>query len=437
MAQFSSALLIELQARGLIADCTDAAGLDRFLDQGNKLTVYAGFDPTGVGLHVGHLIALQVLNIFSRHGHKAIALLGGATAQVGDPTGRTAARPRLAPDRLAANKTGVKADILRAAPGVELVDNEAWMSGMCFMSFMLEVGSVMSLGHLLSLETIAKRVEDRNAGISVLEAVYPLIQGYDFLHLSRLHGPMVQIGGSDQWGNITTGLTMIRKLGGQDGSKPDPAWGLTAPLLCKSDGTKMGKTADGAVWLSPERLEDLDLFQFWRNVDDEEAIRFARIFLPLDRFAEIAAVEAALAAGKSGAPSASGEPTSPAAINALKESLAHAATAAARSGQAADRALAAVKAAFGRGGDQSALPSFTVTPQQLRDPALLLRDLGLSPSRNEARRLIAQGGVRLNGEKLTSDAVILEEALQDQGGHLSLGKHRHYRLILDNLSGIT
>lgn len=410
MPQFQSELIKDLHARGCIKDCSDIAALDALLASGTRVAVYVGFDPTADSLHVGHLMSLSVMRRFAQAGHVVLPVLGTATALVGDPSGRSEARPVLDEEGMERNAEGLAESIARAigADGdVRLLRNGDWFRGMGWIQFLREVGSHVPLGRMLALEAVRSRLGEDGGGISFLEFGYSLMQGFDFLHLGGEFPHLVQVGGSDQWGNICMGLELIGKRRGPmrggafDGGH---AFGLTHPLLTKANGEKMGKSAGNAVWLNPARLDDFAFFRFWRTVDDADVVRLARLLS--DRpLSEIEAFE-----GVDGRQ-----------LDALKEFLALEMTARIRGVDEAERALTASR---GRGATAEGLEAVEVSPEELADlPALMVR-LGLADSKGAARRLSAGGGVRVNGVA-TSRLALEEGDLKGGVAVVSAGKTRH------------
>jgi tyrosyl-tRNA synthetase len=278
-------LLAEFEARGLVHQATDAAALRGWLGTAGR-RIYAGFDPTADSLHVGHLVALVLLRRVARAGHEPVALVGGATGMIGDPSGRSEERNLLSAEQLAANIAGVgrqiRAVLADAGSGLHVVDNADWMSGVGYLAFLRDVGKHVPLAQMLAKDSVKGRLE-REGGISYTEFSYMLLQAWDFVHLSDTLDCRVQIGGSDQWGNITAGIELGRRLRGRD------LHGITCPLLTKADGTKMGKTASGAIWLDPRRTSPYRFYQYWINLDDADAGRcLLRLTeLPLDEIRDL------------------------------------------------------------------------------------------------------------------------------------------------------
>ncbi|MGI9177969.1 MAG: tyrosine--tRNA ligase [Pirellulales bacterium] len=284
-------LLTEFEVRGLVHQSTDAAALRDWLATPGR-RVYAGFDPTADSLHVGHLVALLLLRRVARAGHEPVALVGGATGMIGDPSGRSEERNLLSPDELAANIAGVerqiRAVLATAGDRVHVVNNADWMRGVGYLAFLRDVGKHVPLSQMLAKDSVKSRL-DRDGGLSYTEFSYMLLQSWDFVHLSDALDCRVQIGGSDQWGNITAGIELGRRLRSRD------LHGITCPLLTKADGTKMGKTASGAIWLDPRRTSPYRFFQYWINLDDDDAGRcLLRLTeLPLEDIADFDAKRAA------------------------------------------------------------------------------------------------------------------------------------------------
>lgn len=398
MPQFASLPLQELERRGLIKDVADVDELDTILASGQKIAVYAGFDPTAGSLHVGHLATLTVLRVFAQHGHKVLPLIGTGTAMIGDPAGRKSARQMLSPPAVSKNADGVMESIGLALKGfpVEVVFNGDWIDNVDLVWFLREVGSRVSLSHLIAQDSVKSRLG--GAGISFLEACYPLLQAWDFLQLSSKNPVLLQVGGSDQWGNLVMGLELISRTG----TPGCQAFGLTHPLLTKSDGEKMGKTAGGAVWLNSSALGDYDFYRFWRTLPDADTPKIARMLSDLD--------PAVIVDGESGD-----------GAERLKTALAFSMTSWIR-GEAA--ALSAEAASRGRGAVADGLPEIEATESDLGDLASLMVKASLAESKGSARRLCEQGGLRVNGQprielKLTEADIV--------GGVvvLSAGRTRH------------
>ena len=393
-------LIDDLQWRGLLADCTDLNGLRERLATGKPITVYCGFDPTGDSLHVGHLMGQLTLARFQRAGHHVIALAGGATGMVGDPSGRSSERNLLTREQLAHNIACIKAQLARlldftvAANPARLVDNADWIAPISFLDFLRDVGKYFSLNVMLAKDSVKSRMEG-DSGISYTEFSYQLLQAYDFLHLRNTYACELQIGGSDQWGNLTAGTDLIRKKLGSDTT----AFGWTFPLITKSDGTKFGKTAGGAVWLDATRTSPYKLYQFFVNTEDAKVCEYLRKFTFLPR-AEIEPLEAAHAAN-------------PGAREAHK-ALAREVTKLVHGEAALDAALKASAILFGAEiGDTTEetfldvageIPTVDLPRERLAaEPALALTEAlvlaALETSKGNARKTIEAGGAYVNNVK--------------------------------------
>jgi tyrosyl-tRNA synthetase len=371
-------VLDTLQERGFWNQCTDETGLRRRMEAG-PLAFYIGFDPTADSLHAGSLVQLMAMAHLSRAGHHAIAVVGGGTARVGDPSGRDETRELLDDQRLEVNKRGIAAQIARFCQG-RMVDNAEWLMGLGYVAFLRDIGRHFSVNNMLTAESVRARLE-RNQGLSFIEFNYALLQAYDFLELYRRHGCVLQVGGGDQWYNIVCGMDLIRRLeGGQ-------SWGLTTPLLTTVTGAKMGKTARGAVWLDPVKVPPYAYFQYWMNVDDRDVVRFSRLFT----FTDVAEIDARAAAD----------------VRAAKRSLAREATAILHGEPEAAAADEAAAAAFA-GGVASGMPTLACPlPIALVD---VLVNSGLAKSKGEARRLIQQGGVSVGDDRVDSLTATVEHA---------------------------
>jgi tyrosyl-tRNA synthetase len=401
-----SEFLIEAQARGFVFQCTDEAALDAALLAG-PVAGYIGFDPTADSLHVGSLTQIMLLRLLQKHGHKPVVLVGGGTGQIGDPSFREEARQLLNDRRIADNLAGISrvfAPFLRfgeAAADAVIVNNADWLDRLGYIQLLREVGPHFSVNRMLAFDSVKSRLE-RDQGLTFLEFNYSILQSYDFRELARRFGVSLQMGGSDQWGNIVSGVDLVRRTDGKQ------VFGLTTPLLTTASGVKMGKTAAGAVWLTADRLSPYDYWQFWRNTEDADVGRFLKLFtdLPLDEIARLEALEGA-------------------AINQAKIVLATAATALAHGGKAAEEAAETARRTFNEGEAAAGLPSIELPAAELAAGipafALFVR-ANLSASNGEARRLIRGGGARLN------DVVIADEAQIITGDavlKLSAGKKQH------------
>ncbi len=389
-------ILEDLQWRGLLADCTDLAALTQRVASG-PVTLYCGFDPTGDSLHVGHLMGQLTLRRFQLAGHHPIALAGGATGMVGDPSGKSAERNLLTREQLAHNVASIKGQLARlldfnaASNPARLVDNAEWTAPLSYLDFLRDIGKYFSLNVMLAKDSVRSRMEG-DSGISYTEFSYQLLQAFDFYHLRTTHQCELQIGGSDQWGNITAGTDLIRKKLGE------PAWGWTFPLITKSDGTKFGKTEGGAVWLDPQRTSPYKFYQFFVNTEDAKVGEYLRKFTFLSR-PEIEELEAKHAAN-------------PGARDAHK-ALARAVTALVHGTDALNATLKASEILFGGALDGiteeifqdvvGEVPTKDVEAARLAAPGASLTDLivhaGLAPSKGQARKDLEGGGIYLNNAR--------------------------------------
>ena len=409
----TSPFLIEAAARGFVHQCTDEGALDQAMCAG-PVGGYIGFDCTADSLHVGNLVQIMLLRLMQRHGHRPVALMGGGTTRIGDPSGKDEARQMLSDERIAANMAAIRRCIepfVRFGDGpsdAAMQNNADWLDRLGYIDLLRDVGPHFTIGRMLTFDSVRLRLE-REQPLTFLEFNYMILQSYDFRELARRHGVVMQMGGSDQWGNIVSGVELVRRTEGRQ------VFGLTTPLITTAGGAKMGKTARGAVWLAANRLAPYDYWQFWRNTDDADVGRFLRLFtdVPLD---EIARLEALPGAG----------------INEAKKVLATAATTLAHGAAAADTAAETARRAFEDGAAAETLPAHAVAGADLAAgiPAIrLFADSGLALSLGEARRLIRGGGARVNDVALTDEAALVSAAdLRDGAVKLSAGKKQH-RLI--------
>jgi len=424
MTAYTSRLLRTLDARGYIHQCTDAAGLDALAEEaergGRPLVAYVGFDATADSLHVGHLVSIMLLRRMQQSGHKPVVLMGGGTTRVGDPSGKDETRQLLDDARIAANIAAIERTfraVLRfegdpdgapggAPGGAVLVNNADWLDGLAYIPFLRDIGRHFTINRMLTFDSVRLRL-DREQPLTFLEFNYMILQAYDFLELERRLGCVLQMGGSDQWGNIVNGVELIRRIDGRE------AFGLTTPLITTASGAKMGKTAAGAVWLNPDRLSPWDYWQYWRNTEDADVGRFLRLFTDLPD-AEIERLERLEGAE----------------INEAKKVLATEATALLHGRAAALEAEDTARRTFEQGTAAAGLPTVEVPHVELGDgiPAYaLLRRAGLAASNGEARRLISQGGARVNDVRLDDPERRLGVADLTADGviKLSAGKKRH------------
>lgn len=369
--------LENLKIRGFFQQCSDTEGLSQLMDEG-PVTFYVGCDPTGPSLHIGHMVPFFAYRHLRAAGHKGIALIGGGTARIGDPSGKTEMRRMLSYETLDANAASITAQLNRFlgfdGDGARWVNNKDWLANLNYIDFLREIGSHFSVNRMLSFEAYKLRLE---TGLSFIEFNYQLLQSYDFLELYRRYGCRLQIGGDDQWGNIVAGHELIRRIEGAD------VFGMTFPLVTTSDGKKMGKTEKGALFLDPGITSPYDFFQYWRNVPDTDIYRFLLMFT----FLSIEACESLVAPGKN--------------PNDAKERLAWEVTALIHGTAEADKAMAGARAAFGgAGGDKSAMPQVVLEKAKFEtgyNVVDLFADAELVSSKSEGRRLVQQGGAFVSG----------------------------------------
>lgn len=411
MSVFRSDFMRIVHERGMVHQCSDAVRLDELLGSGTR-TAYIGFDCTADSLHVGHLLQIMLLRWWQKSGHKPIALMGGGTTKVGDPSGRDETRQLLTSQQIDANMASIRksfANYLTFGDGPKdavMANNADWLDGLLYIPLLRDVGRHFSVNRMLTMDSVKLRLE-RDQPLTFLEFNYMILQSYDFVELHRRHGCIVQMGGSDQWGNIIMGADLGRRMAGAE------LFALTSPLLATASGAKMGKTAAGAVWLNPDRLSPYDFWQYWRNTEDADVGRFLKLFtdLPLSEVARLEVLK-----GQE--------------INEAKKILATEVTTLAHGKQAADTAADTARRTFEEGAKADTLPTVNVPRARLKAgiPAFeLLHEAGLAESRNEARKLIKGGGARLNDKPIAGDAVTVGEADLDPSGALKLsaGRKRH------------
>jgi tyrosyl-tRNA synthetase len=406
-----SAFIERVVSRQYLHQCTDLEALDSLAAAG-PIAAYVGYDATGPSLHVGHLLSIMMLRTLQRTGHKPIVLMGGGTTKVGDPSGKDEARKMLTVEQVQANLESIKksfSNYLTFGDGptdAVMVNNADWLDRLQYIDFLRDYGRHFSVNRMLSQDSVRLRLE-REQPLSFLEFNYMVLQAYDFVELARRHQCRLQMGGSDQWGNIVQGVELGRRAGGFD------LFGLTCPLITTASGAKMGKTAQGAVWLNADMLSPYDFWQFWRNTEDADVGRFLRLFtdLPLDEIARVEALQGSE-------------------INEAKKILANEATALAHGADAAASAAETARRTFEQGALGEALPHADVPRDDLARGVpvyeLFVR-AALAASNGEARRLIKQGGARVNDEVVGDEhAVFGLDALNGDGViKLSAGKKRH------------
>ena len=406
MSAYQSSLLKLLDERGYIHQVTHATELDALAAR-EVVTAYIGFDATAPSLHVGSLVQIMMLRRLQQAGHRPIVLMGGGTTKVGDPSGKDESRKLLTDDDIAANIAGIRKVFERfltfgpengeGSPSDAIMANNAdWLDTLEYIPFLREVGRHFTINRMLTFDSVKLRL-DREQPLTFLEFNYMILQGYDFLELSRRAGCRLQMGGSDQWGNIVNGMELTRRIDGTE------AFGLTTPLITTADGAKMGKTAQGAIWLNADQLSPYDYWQFWRNTDDGDVGRFLRLFtdLPLEQIAKLEALEGA-------------------AINDAKVALATEATAMLHGRDAALNAKETAKSTFA-GGSGEDLPTLAIGEGMTIAHALTA--IGFTASNGEAKRKIAEGAVRLE------DVVVSDPSAPASAGKLSLGKKKHGLLV--------
>ena len=398
-----------LTERGYVHQCTDLEALDAAAAVG-PITAYVGFDATADSLHVGNLVSIMLLRRLQQTGHRPIVVMGGGTTKVGDPSGKDESRKLLTPEIIAANIASIRTAFDRfltfgdGPRDAVMIDNAQWLDRLAYVDFLRQYGPHFTINRMLTFDSVKLRLE-REQPLTFLEFNYMLMQAVDFLELERRQGCVLQMGGSDQWGNIVNGVELIRRMDAR------PAFGLTTPLITTSSGAKMGKTAAGAVWLNADRLSPYDYWQFWRNTEDADVGRFLKLFTDLS-IDEIARLEALEGAG----------------INEAKKVLADEATALMHGRDAAAAARGAAEAAFEQGRLSQDLPTFEVARADLEaglQLAGLAADAGLASSRGDARRLAQGGGLRLNDEAISDGArMVTLEDLRDGAIKLAAGKKK-------------
>ena len=415
MTQYQSKLMQTLAERGFLYQCTDEDGLDKVASEG-VVTGYIGFDCTAPSLHVGSLVQIMMLRHLQRAGGRPIVLLGGGTTKIGDPSMKDKTRPILTDELIAFNKSGIRTvfDKFLDFDGPNaaiMVDNADWLDGLGYIEFLRKVGTMFTINRMVTMETAKNRL-DNELPMTFLEFNYPLLQSYDFAELNRRYGCTLQLGGSDQWGNIITGVDLTRRMEGET------VYGFTTPLITTASGGKMGKTVDGAVWLngdvsiSQEHVRSpYEYWQFWRNTEDADVGKFLRLFteLPLDEIAKLEALEGAD-------------------INLAKARLANEATTMLHGAEAAAKAEATAKETFEKGGAAEGLPTVDVANTDLDGMGILAATvlLGLAASNGECRRHIKAGALKLNDAKVTShEQTLTPDDVIDGVVKISVGKKKH------------
>ena len=404
-----SEFLATIMARGFVADCTDLEALDaRFHTE--TVTGYIGFDLTATSLHIGNLVQIMLLRWMQKTGHRPITLMGGGTTKVGDPSGKDEMRKILSVEQIDANANGIRkvfANYISYGDGPTdspLVNNAEWLDELKYIEFLRDIGKHFTINRLLAFESVKSRL-DREQALSFIEFNYMLLQSYDFLELYRRYGCILQMGGSDQWGNIVSGADLIRRV------EAGEAFGLTTPLVTRSDGKKMGKSADGAIWLNEDMMSSYDFWQWWRNVDDADVGKFLKMFteVPIDECERLGALGGSE-------------------INDAKIILANEVTGLCRGLEAAHAAETTAREVFEKGGIGDDLPTLDLSAEELAEGVsvvqLFVRS-GLVKSGKEAKRLIAENGARINDEPLTDAGYMVDVGALAQPIKLSAGRKRH------------
>lgn len=408
---YKSDFLNILESRGFIHQGSDLAGLDKKLTEGVQ-SAYIGYDPTGTSLHVGHLYTIMMLHWFQQAGHKPISLMGGGTALIPDPTLKDKTRPLLTPDEINKNIEGIKtvfSRFLKYGDGktdAVMVNNYDWLKELDYIGFLRDIGMHFTINRMLTFDSVKMRLE-RELPMTFIEFNYMILQGYDFLELHRRYGTVLQMGGSDQWGNIINGVELGRR---KDNAE---LFALTAPLLTTASGAKMGKTEGGAVWLNADMFSPYDYWQYWRNVEDNDVIRLLKVFttLPLDEISKLEKLQGAE-------------------INEAKKVLAFEATKLCHGEEAATAAAETARQTFEQGTASANLPTIEIAEADLKIGVVvtdLLRQAGLVESNGDAKRLIQGGGARVNDQAVSDVAAKITASDLTQDGHIKLssGKKKH------------
>ena len=404
-----SEFMAVMMQRGFLADCTDYQGLDEALSKG-VIPAYIGFDATAKSLHVGSLIQIMMLRWLQKTGHKPITLMGGGTTKVGDPSFRADERPLLTDAQIDNNIASIKRVFESyisyddGPTGALMLNNAEWLDNLNYLEFLRDIGRHFSVNRMLSFESVKSRI-DREQSLSFLEFNYMILQAYDFLELNRRYGCLFQMGGSDQWGNIVNGIDLTRRVLDHE------IYGLTSQLLTTSDGKKMGKSLNGAIWLNADMLSPYEFWQFWRNTTDADTGRFLKLYteLPIDECNRLGALAGAE-------------------INSAKIILANAVTTLLHGAAAAEAAEATSRAVFEKGGIGDDLPTLTLSTEDVGDGISIVQLLvksGLANTGKEAKRLIAEDGAKLNDAPLTDAGLVLQLADLTEPIKLSKGKKKH------------
>ncbi|WOI33945.1 tyrosine--tRNA ligase [Tritonibacter scottomollicae] len=398
-----------MMERGFLADCTDYQGLDEALVSGTQ-TAYIGYDATAQSLHVGHLLNIMMLRWLQKTGHRPITLMGGGTTKVGDPSFRSDERPLLGPEQINANIAGMQKVFAKylsygdAPSDAQMLNNAEWLDDLNYLEFLRDIGRHFSVNRMLAFESVKSRL-DREQSLSFLEFNYMILQAYDFLELNRRYGCVLQMGGSDQWGNIVNGIDLTRRV------LENEIYGLTSPLLTTSDGRKMGKSQGGAIWLNDEMLSSYEFWQFWRNTTDADVGRFLKLYteLPVDECDRLGALQGSE-------------------INEGKIILANEVTTLLHGAEAAKAAEATAREVFEKGGVGDDLPTLSLSAAELGDGMSIVQLIvksGLAKTGKEAKRLIAENGAKIDDAPLTDAGMMIDAAALASPIKLSAGKKRH------------
>ena len=412
---YDSELIRTYIERGYVHQITNDLGLDQRANE-QTIPAYIGFDCTADSLHVGSLVQIMMLRVLQRTGHKPIVLMGGGTTKVGDPSGKDAARPLLSDQDIENNKQSILQvfeKYLTFGDGPTdaiMVDNAEWLDNLAYIRFLRDFGPHFSINRMLGMESVKLRL-DREQPLSFLEFNYAILQAYDFMELRRRYGCVLQMGGSDQWGNIVTGIDLTRRVDSQE------VFGLTSPLITTASGAKMGKTADGAIWLNADRLSPFQFWQFWRNTEDADVERFLSLFteLPMDEVRRLGALEGAD-------------------INEAKIILANEATTLCHGPDAAAEAMQTAQQTFADGGAGDGLPQISLSAEEADGLGMIaaLVKVGFAKSNGEARRLIRGGGARLNDVAVNDEDHVMQGTdFGDGRAKISAGKKRHALIVID------
>jgi len=410
-----SEFLQQMQTRGFMADCTDLEGLDDALTKG-VVTAYIGFDATANSLHIGNMLQLMMLRWFQKTGHRPITLMGGGTTKIGDPSGKDASRQMLTAEKINDNINSIRGALEKylrydnSENGAILANNADWLDHLNYIDFLRDYGPHFTINRMLSFDSVKLRL-DREQPLTFLEFNYMLLQAYDFMELNNRYNCTLQLGGSDQWGNIVNGVDLTRRI------NKNSVFGFTAPLITKSDGSKMGKSVQGAVWLNADQMSPYEFWQFWRNTDDADVGKFLKLFteLPIDECDRLGALQGSE-------------------INDAKIALADAVTALAHGADAAAAAQATAREVFEKGGVGAALPTISLPAADIGDGISIVQlfvKTGLSKSGKDAKRLIAEGGAKLNDVAITDAGTMVSAQAISASVKLSAGKKRHALVKID------